>query len=220
MSGTKKKSEENPDKIATDDSDETLIPLHTDDTVVSAKADGQEKVEDEFEEQAETGEEQQPDDELNNIETLMQKLDEQKRVAVENHDRMLRAQAELDNMRKRTARDIENAHKYALERFIIDLLPVLDSMELGISVSADAEGNDSLIEGMNLTFKMFASTLEKFGVKVIDPQGEKFNPKLHEAVSMQDAEEDTASGIIIRVMQKGYELNGRLVRPAMVVVAK
>jgi molecular chaperone GrpE len=220
MSGTKKKSEENPDKIATDDSDETLIPLHTDDTVVSAKADGQEKAEDEFEEQAETGEEKQPDDELNNIETLMQKLDEQKRVAVENHDRMLRAQAELDNMRKRTARDIENAHKYALERFIIDLLPVLDSMELGISVSADAEGNDSLIEGMNLTFKMFASTLEKFGVKVIDPQGEKFNPKLHEAVSMQDAEEDTASGIIIRVMQKGYELNGRLVRPAMVVVAK
>ena len=90
---------------------------------------------------------------------------------------------------------------------------------MGISASTNAEGIDSVLEGMNLTYKMFTSTLEKFGVKVIDPQGEKFNPEQHEAVSMQEAE-DSEAGTVITVMQKGYELNGRLVRPAMVVVAK
>lgn len=219
MSGTKKKSEENLDETATDDSDETLIPLQPDDTDVPVKAPGKEKAEDESEEPAGAGVEEQTDDEVNDIETLMQRMDEQKRVALENQDRMLRAQAELDNMRKRTARDIENAHKYALERFITNLLPVLDSMEMGISASTNAEGIDSVIEGMNLTYQMFTSTLEKFGVKVIDPQGEKFNPEQHEAVSMQEAE-DCEAGTVITVMQKGYELNGRLVRPAMVVVAK
>ena len=219
MSGTKNKSEENLDEVASDDSDETLIPLQPDDTVIPAEVAGMENGEDKSEESAEAGGEEQPDDEINDIEILMQRLDEQKRITVENQDRMLRAQAELDNMRKRTARDIENAHKYALERFVTNLLPVLDSMEMGISASTNAEGIDSVLEGMNLTYKMFTSTLEKFGVKVIDPQGEKFNPEQHEAVSMQEAE-DSEAGTVITVMQKGYELNGRLVRPAMVVVAK
>lgn len=219
MSGTKNKSEENLDEIATEDSDETLIPLQMDDTVIPAATAGGKKVDDEPGKSAETDGQEQTGDEINDIETLMQRLDDQKRIAVENQDRMLRAQAELDNMRKRTARDIENAHKYALERFITNLLPVLDSMEMGISASSNAEGLDSVLEGMNLTYKMFTSTLEKFGVKVIDPQGEKFNPEQHEAVSIQETE-DTEAGTVITVMQKGYELNGRLVRPAMVVVAK
>ena len=219
MSGTKNKSEENLDEVASDDSDETLIPLQQDDTVIPAEVAGMENGEDKSEESAEAVGEEQPDDEIYDIEILMQRLDEQKRITVENQDRMLRAQAELDNMRKRTARDIENAHKYALERFVTNLLPVLDSMEMGISASTNAEGIDSVLEGMNLTYKMFTSTLEKFGVKVIDPQGEKFNPEQHEAVSMQEAE-DSEAGTVITVMQKGYELNGRLVRPAMVVVAK
>ena len=219
MSGTKNKSEENLDETGADDNDETLIPLQPDDTVVPVKTSGKEKAEDESEESAEAGGNEQTDDECNDIETLMQRLEDQKQVAVENYDGMLRAQAELDNMRKRTARDIEYAHKYALERFVTDLLPVLDSMEMGIAVSANVEGIDSVKEGMDLTFKMFTSTLEKFGVKVIDPQGEKFNPEQHEAVSMQEAE-NTEAGTVITVMQKGYELNGRLVRPAMVIVAK
>ena len=219
MSGTKNKSEENLNEVAADDSDETLIPLHTDDTVVPAGATDDEKAENESEVPAEEDKAGQPDEDQNDIETLMQNLEEQKQIAVENRDRMLRAQAELDNMRKRTARDIENAHRYALERFIADLLPVLDSMEMGISASTGADGIDSVVEGMNLTFKLFASTLEKFGVKVIDPKGEKFNPELHEAVSMQEAE-NTEAGTVITVMQKGYELNGRLIRPAMVVVTK
>ena len=155
-----------------------------------------------------------------NIDSLMQEIEEQKRTAAENLDKALRVQAEMENMRKRTARDIENAHKYSMERFVTDLLPVIDSMELGLSAASDnAADIASLKEGMELTFKMFVASLEKFGVKVINPQGEKFNPELHQAVSML-AEEGVASGNVINVMQKGYELNGRLIRPAMVIVAK
>lgn len=153
------------------------------------------------------------------VEKLMQEIEVLKKLADEHKDNALRARADLENMRKRTIRDVENAHKYALEKFVDELLPVLDSLELGISASNTAEDIESLREGMDLTCKKFASTLEKFGVKVIDPQGEKFNPELHEAVSMQE-QEGMAPGTVISVMQKGYELNGRLVRPAMVMVAK
>lgn len=152
-------------------------------------------------------------------EQLRQQVELQKQVVAESREKVLRAQAELDNIRKRTARDIENAHKYALEKFISDLLPVMDSMELGISASTSSDDLESLKEGMDLTRKKFAATLEKFGVRVIDPQNEKFNPELHEAVSMQE-QKGVESGTVISVMQKGYELNGRLVRPAMVIVAK
>ena len=153
------------------------------------------------------------------IDTLSQEIEVLKQKADENLNKAIRAQAELDNVLKRTSRDIENAHKYALEKFITELLPILDSMELGISASDEADDSASLREGMDLTLKMFITTLEKFGVKVINPQDEKFNPELHEAVSMQELE-DVESGSVISVMQKGYELNGRLVRPAMVMVAK
>jgi molecular chaperone GrpE len=153
------------------------------------------------------------------IESLTQEMMSLRQTAEENLERALRAQAELENMHKRTSRDIENAHKFALEKFITELLPVLDSMELGINASDSVEDIASLREGMDLTMKMFRTVLEKFGVKVINPQGEKFNPEQHEAVTLQESG-DTASGMVISVMQKGYELNGRLVRPAMVIVAK
>lgn len=153
------------------------------------------------------------------IEQLRQQVEQQKQVVADSREKVLRAQAELDNMRKRTARDVENAHKYALDKFISDLLPILDSMELGIDASASADDMQGVKEGMELTMKMFSSTLEKFGVKVIDPQNERFNPELHEAVSMQE-QAGAKSGTVIGVMQKGYELNGRLVRPAKVIVAK
>jgi len=132
---------------------------------------------------------------------------------------VVRAQAELDNLRKRTGRDIENAHKYALEKFVNGLLPVIDSMALGIDASESAEDVQSLREGMDLTLKMFLDTLDKFGITALDPQGEKFNPEKHQAVSMQEVE-GSESGIVVAVMQKGYELNGRLIRPAMVMVSK
>ena len=150
---------------------------------------------------------------------LQKEVEEHKRRAADHLDKALRAQAELDNVRKRTARDIESAHKYALERFVTELLPVMDSMEMGIASSAHVDDSVSLKQGMELTHKMLAAALDKFGVKAFDPQGEKFNPNRHEAVSLQQAE-GVEPGMIISVMQKGYELNGRLVRPAMVIVSK
>lgn len=150
---------------------------------------------------------------------LLQENERLKMEVRESVDKALRATAELENIRKRTSRDIENAHKYALERFVNELLPVIDSMELGINASQSAEDIESLREGMDLTLKKLFDCLEKFGVKAIDPAGEKFDPEWHEAVSMQELE-GSDSGQVVTVMQKGYELNGRLVRPAMVVVAK
>ena len=153
------------------------------------------------------------------IETLSQEIENLKRKADDNLNKAIRAQAELDNVLKRTSRDIENAHKYALEKFVTELLPVLDSLELGISATDNVEDIASLREGMDLTLKKFVDTLGKFGVEVIDPQDQKFDPELHEAVSMQELE-NAEPGSVISVMQKGYSLNGRLVRPAMVMVAK
>ena len=150
---------------------------------------------------------------------LLQEIERLKMEVQESSDKAVRATAELDNIRKRTSRDIENAHKYALERFVSELLPVLDSMELGINASQSAEDIESLREGMDLTLKMLFDRMGKFGVKTIDPAGEKFDPEWHEAVSIQELE-GSEPGQVVTVMQKGYELNGRLVRPAMVVVAK
>ncbi|NKC13628.1 MAG: nucleotide exchange factor GrpE [Gammaproteobacteria bacterium] len=135
-------------------------------------------------------------------------------------DAVLRMKAELDNTRKRVTRDVEKAHKYALERFVNELLPVKDSLELGIT-ACDNESADlaSVREGIELTDKMFAAAVEKFGVAVVDPEGETFNPQFHQAVSMQAAE-DGSTGQVIAVIQKGYLLNDRLVRPAMVIVSQ
>ena len=134
-------------------------------------------------------------------------------------ERALRAGAEMENLRKRAARDVENAHKYALQGFVGELLPIMDSLQLGLAAAGDTEAVRDLREGMALTLKMFSAALEKFGVSVIDPLDEKFNPEQHEAVSMQEAE-GRESGTVIAVMQKGYELNGRLIRAATVMVAK
>lgn len=148
-----------------------------------------------------------------------QEIEELKDRAEELLDHARRAQAELDNVRKRSARDVENAHKYALDRFVAELLPVVDSLEMGLAASADAGDPENLRQGMELTLKMFLAALDKFGVQVIAPEGEKFNPERHEAMSLQKAE-GVGPGMVITVMQKGYELNGRLVRPAMVVVSQ
>ena len=136
-----------------------------------------------------------------------------------NLDKAVRAQAEMENLRKRTVRDIENAHKYALEKFVQELLPVIDSLELGLSASAEVENVDDLRKGMDLTLEMIKKVMEKFGIAIVEAQGQKFNPELHEAVATQEAGE-YKPGEVVAVMQKGYTLNDRLIRPAMVVVAK
>ena len=148
-----------------------------------------------------------------------QEIELLKKQVQENLDKAVRAQAELDNVRKRTLRDVENAHKYALEKFANELLPVIDSMEMGINAADESEEQKALREGMELTLKMFRDVLEKFGMSEVEAAGVKFDPEKHEAVSMQEIE-GSESGTVVNVLQKGYALNGRLIRPAMVVVAK
>jgi len=132
---------------------------------------------------------------------------------------MLRARAEADNVRKRAERDVEAAHKYGLERFIGQLLPVKDSMDLGFDALDGATDIDAIGKGMELTRKMFVDALEKNGVMTVDPLGEAFDPEFHQAMTMQ-ASIESEPGTILAVMQKGYVLNERLLRAAMVVVAK
>ena len=135
-------------------------------------------------------------------------------------DSVIRAKAEVDNVRRRSAQDVEKARKFALEKFTAELLPVADNLERAIaSVNADDEAQKAIAEGVELTLQSFISALGKFGVKSIDPKDQPFNPELHQAMSMQEVE-GVAPNTVIAVMQKGYELNGRLVRPAMVMVSK
>lgn len=137
--------------------------------------------------------------------------------ADENWDRYLRAVAELDNVRKRAARDVENAHKFALERISKELLAVRDTLEMGLA-SVEGASIESLIEGKEATLKLLTTVLQQFGIEEVDPAGEPFDPELHAAISMQPS--DTAEpGSVLTVVQKGYTLNGRLLRPAMVIVA-
>lgn len=154
------------------------------------------------------------------VASIEDELAEARREARQNMDRALRAHAELENVRKRLERDLQNAHKFALERFVSELLPVKDSLELGLAASSE-EGTSAagIVEGVELTLRMLDQAMEKFGVKTVDPDGEPFDPEFHQAMTMQ--ENDTAEpGTVLTVVQKGYLLNERLVRPAMVIVAK
>lgn len=144
-------------------------------------------------------------------------LDALQAKADENWDRYLRAVAELENVRKRAAKDVENARKFALERFARELLAVKDSFEMGLA-AAEGETVDSLLEGSAATLKLLSNTLQQFGVVELNPEGEPFDPEFHEAISMQPST-DVEPGSVVTVVQKGYTLNGRLLRPAMVIVA-
>lgn len=135
----------------------------------------------------------------------------------ENWEKYLRAAAELDNVRKRAARDVENAHKFALERFATELLAVRDSLEMGLAAAEDADV-DALLQGKEATLKQLKAIMERFGVEELDPQGEPFDPAMHEAMTMQPSA-DVEPGSVLTVFQKGYALNGRLLRPARVIVA-
>ncbi len=133
---------------------------------------------------------------------------------------VLRARAEVDNIRKRAQRDVEQAHRYALERYVTELLPVCDGMELGVQAAAVTTDIQALREGMELTFRMFTEAVGRTGVETIAPAaGERFDPELHQAMGMEEAS-DCPPGSVVRVLQKGYRLNDRLLRPALVVVAR
>ena len=139
---------------------------------------------------------------------------------VEQKDSVMRAIADADNSRKRSEGEIDKARKFALEKFAGELLPVADNLERALQVAnPEDEAIKPVVDGVELTLKSFVSTIEKFGMKVIDPQGETFNPELHQAMSMQENSE-LPPNTVMAVMQKGYELNGRLLRPAMVMVTR
>ena len=147
-------------------------------------------------------------------------LAEARRAAQESLDRALRAQAEVENVRRRAERDLAHAHKFALERFVSALLPVKDSLELGLAASAEKGATTAgIAEGVELTLRMFEQAMEKFGIETVDPAGDPFNPEFHQAMTVQESD-TAASGTVLTVVQKGYLLNERLVRPAMVIVAK
>ncbi|HEB94239.1 MAG TPA: nucleotide exchange factor GrpE [Gammaproteobacteria bacterium] len=150
-------------------------------------------------------------------------LEDARSKADEHWDQVLRSNAELENLRRRAKQDVENAHRYALEKFTQELLPVKDSLEMGLAAASGetdaAEAIKQLREGTELTLKMLSAAMEKSGIKEIDPAGDTFNPEQHQAMSMQESEE-YAPNTVMAVMQKGYQLNERLIRPAMVVVSK
>ena len=133
---------------------------------------------------------------------------------------MLRAHAEIENIRRRTELDIEKAHKFALEKFSNELLPVLDNLERAIE-AADHESEESkaMLEGLDLTLRAFTNAIAKFGIEVVGDTNVPFNPEVHQAMTMIESP-DHQSGQVINVMQKGYTLNSRLLRPAMVIVSK
>lgn len=153
------------------------------------------------------------------IEELSKALEQVQQKADGYWNDLLRARAEIDNVRKRTEREVANAHKYGQERLILELLPVKDSLELGLAASDQPTSIEGLREGIELTLKMFSTVLEKTGVAVIEPQGERFNPELHQAMTVQGSSE-AEPGTVLMVVQKGYLLHDRVLRPAMVVVAK
>lgn len=135
-------------------------------------------------------------------------------------DQTLRAAAEMQNIKRRAEQDVEKAHKFALEKFVDALIPVVDSLEKGIESAEQAEGaHEALIEGMKLTLKQFLDALGRFRVEQEDPNGQPFDPNFHQAMSMVP-NPDVEANTVIDVFQKGYKLNGRLIRPAMVVVSK
>ncbi|MBE0438780.1 MAG: nucleotide exchange factor GrpE [Gammaproteobacteria bacterium] len=147
-------------------------------------------------------------------------LEDARNKADQHWNELLRAKADMENLRRRQARDLENAHKHALDKFVTELLPIYDSMELGLKAASGEEASlEAVREGLEMTMKMFLSSISKFGLEQVDPEGQAFDPELHQAVAMQ-ATEGVAANQVLNVMQKGYQFNGRLLRPAIVVVSQ
>ncbi|WOT06049.1 nucleotide exchange factor GrpE [Shewanella youngdeokensis] len=154
------------------------------------------------------------------VEELEKALQAAQSTVESQKDSVVRAAAEVDNIRRRAAIDVEKARKFALEKFANELLPVLDNMERALQgTDAEAEATKAIYQGVELTAKSFVSAVEKFGLTVVSPQGEAFNPELHQAIGMQPSTEFPANTVMM-VMQKGYTLNKRLLRPAMVMVSQ
>ena len=157
--------------------------------------------------------------EIEPILTLEEELEKEKEKASEHYDQMLRFQAEIENIRKRTLKDIENASRGSIERVIMELLPVLDSFDLGLGLKTEnIEQYEIFKEGQVATLKLITSLFEKLSIEIIDPTEMKYDPELHEVISLQE-DDLVKPGYIIHVVQKGYRLRDRLLRPARVIVS-
>ncbi|ASP37266.1 nucleotide exchange factor GrpE [Bacterioplanes sanyensis] len=161
------------------------------------------------EEQAELNDAVDADDQLSKALEEITQLKEQQ----------LRVQAEMQNVRRRAEMDVEKAHKFGLEKFASEMLTVVDNLERALAAAGDDEATQALREGVEMTLTGLLASLEKFQVQAVDPQGQPFDPELHQAMSMVD-NPDVAANTVIAVMQKGYTISGRLLRPAMVMVSK
>ena len=178
-------------------------------------------MEENMENNQDSAEELEPADEQSQLIETMQKLVQAEGVIAHQKDEVLRVQAEMQNLRRRTEQDIEKAHKFGQERLSNELLAVMDNLERALQVDMDREDESvkALLQGVELTLKSFVDCFRKFGIEQIDPLGETFDPQLHQAMTMQEnpnVEPDTVTA----VMQKGYTLHGRVIRPAMVMVSK
>ncbi len=164
-------------------------------------------------------------EELEQAEMSMEKVLEKLYVAEEDaqraRDDLLRVQAEMQNLRRRNEQDVEKAHKFGQEKFSNELLQVMDNLERSLAAAADSEDEvvKAIHEGVDLTLKSFTDCFKKFNIEAVDPLGEPFDPQLHQAMSIQESP-DAEPNTVIAVMQKGYTLHGRVIRPAMVMVSK
>jgi len=152
------------------------------------------------------------------LERLQQALTQAEERARANWDQYLRAVADLENIRKRAERDVQAANRYGLEKFAGELIPVLDSLELAVQSGEGADAR-TLVEGQKATLRLLSRAFEKLGITEIDPKGEKFDPNRHEAMMVQESPNSPPDSVL-QVIQRGYELNGRVLRPARVIVAK
>ncbi|WP_417659683.1 nucleotide exchange factor GrpE [Pseudidiomarina sp.] len=173
----------------------------------------------ETQEQQDDAQENQHDETQQRLADLELALSQAEQRSEDANDRAVRAVAEMENVRRRAALDVDKAHKFALEKFAGELLDSVDNLERALEIAAAADVNQSFLEGIELTHKNLLSTLTKFGVEAVGQVGDAFNPELHQAMAMQPSEEHE-NNTILAVMQKGYTLSGRLLRPAMVMVVK
>lgn len=164
--------------------------------------------------------EEMPSLELPDIAKLETEKEQYKKKADDYWEKILRITADMENLRKRMEREVDSARKYSTEKIIQELLPVLDSLEQGLQIAEDgADAAKAIHEGMAMTLKMLTDVLGKFGIEVLEPEGAPYDPQHHEAMSMVEQPE-VGPGVILQVIQKGYSLHGRVVRPARVIVSK
>jgi molecular chaperone GrpE len=196
-------------------------PENTTDADADDVSDLKEKLKDIISDEKLSENEQNETEDLLSVEQALEKIEEAELAAEKSKDDVLRVQAEMQNLRRRTEQDVEKAHKYGQEKFSIELLSVMDNLERALDAASqhDDESVKAIYDGVNLTLKSFMDCFSKFNIEVIDPLGEPFDPQKHQAMSIQENPE-AEPNTVISVLQKGYTLHGRVIRPAMVMVSK